>query len=335
MTKIDKEAMARSDDAVEQLLANAEPRPTPPPEVIAQARAAVMAEWQQTHRRRSQKWYAVAASVAAASILWFSVGNEQALPNAYEVAAIDKVIGDYHFRQDDGLLEERPEQQIVREGDTIVTGNAAVLGLAWTNGGSLRLDADTSVRFLQQDQIELLAGRIYFDSQHFASQQNTGEIIPLAIHTDYGHVQHLGTQFMTDVRSGDSLRVSVREGKVAINGIYHDADADIGDQVVMRGDSEPLIISLATYSTEWQWVQAAAPAVSMEGKTFEQILEWVCRETGLSSEFEVSVTKRRASTPLAGVEADNPMAVLRLAAEVANLTFTQVDGVIVVSQRGP
>lgn len=319
----------QDEDVVERLLAKAEPRPAPPPDVTAAAHAAVKREWQQSIRRRKRWRYAVAASAVLAALVWFTASIDPPL-QAVAVASVDKVNGEFSFLRDDGIIEYGDGQAVIMSGETIMTGNDDNLGLGWHSGGSLRLDANTSVRFLAPDQVELLSGRVYFDSG-----QATAPPGSLVIHTDLGDLRHLGTQYMVDVRDSDILRVSVREGSVAISGIYRDARIGPGKQVVLHGDREPVISSLATYSSEWQWTEAAASAIDADGKTFFEILQWVSRETGLSYRFASDAAMDRAQRPLSGVDGKEPMPTLRVGAAAATLTVEQIDGVIVVSERSP
>ena len=324
MTDTNQDPGYQSDASVEQLLRQAPPRPAPSADIAEQAKAAVKAEWLRVSQRRRQWRYAAAASVvgaAAALLMLFSAPTAPAI----QVASIDKAHGTFSFLLDDGVLQRGDVQQSILAGQAIVTAGNSSLGLQWFDGGSLRLDANTSVRFTAADQIELLAGRIYFDSN--------AQDAALLIHTDYGDVRHLGTQFMTDVSSTDLLRVSVREGVVAIDGIFHEAQASVGEQVVLHGDRAPVVATLASYGKEWHWVETVAPSVDMKGKTFYQLLEWVSRETGLQFRFESKAAEDAAKEVLSGVAGTEPMVLLRVGALAAQLDVRQVNGVILISQQ--
>lgn len=327
MNKPSQEPGYESDIAVEQLLKQAPRRPTPAVEVAEHAKAAVRVEWLRTTRRRRRRRFAVAASivaVAATLMVLLSVP----MPPAIQVASIDKARGSFSFLRDDGVLQRADGRQHVLVGQAIATSGSSSLGLQWFDGGSLRLDANTTVRFLAADQIELVTGRVYFDSNTRAADEAA-----LLIHTEFGDVRHLGTQFMTDVNTTDLLRVSVREGVVAIDGIYHEVRANVGEQVVLHGSRAPLTTTLAPYSEEWQWVETVAPTVDMKGKTFYDLLEWVSHETGLQFRFESQAAEDAATEVLSGIEGAEPMAMLRVGALAAQLNVRQVNGVIFISQQ--
>lgn len=328
MTK-SADPMPQDDAAVERLLAQAEPRPAPPPDVAAAAHAAVKREWQQTVQRRNRWPYAVAAAVMLAALLFVSTSW---VPTAEPVtlASIDKVNGSFSFLRDDGFIEDGEGRTTIVSGETLITDSNTRLGLRWLGGGSLRLDAATSIRFVATGEIELLQGRVYFDS---GMAGNTP--VSLLIHTDQGDLRHLGTQYMADVRETDLLRVSVREGAVAIAGLYHDAEVRQGKQLILHGDRLPVEANLAPYSAEWRWTQAVAPSLDTNGKTFREILQWVSRETGLSFRFASDAAEALASQPLTGVEGDEPMAALRVGAAAAQLSVEQVDGVMLIRVRSP
>ncbi|MEO1247313.1 MAG: FecR domain-containing protein [Pseudomonadota bacterium] len=282
-----------------------------------------------TRRRRRWRVAAAAAVVVTATTL-VSINSVPENMAVVEVASISKSTGESGLLRNDRTLERVSDQQIIRSGQTIVTGSGSSLGLAWYGGGSLRVDENTTLRFLADDQIELQSGRVYYDSRSSIANGSS-----LVIHTDYGDVRHVGTQYMTDISETDLLRVSVREGQVAITGLYYEALAGVGEQVVLHGDRAPLVTKLATHSAEWRWVETVAPTVDMEGKTFYDLLEWVCRETGLRYRFEDAAAEEAAHESLTGVEDGEPMVLLRVGAAAAQLTIEQVDGVIVISQRGP
>lgn len=330
MTKIGNNAVPQSDEAVERLLAQAPPRPTPPAEIKAQAKLAVEAEWRRVTQRRRRIWtFAAAASVVALAIaLMTLLSGPDVTP--IQVATIDKSNGTISLLGEQGLLQDARNLQVVQSGQTMVTDSDSGLGLSWGRGGSLRLDANTTVSFVAADQIELRSGRVYFDSGSDTLSEES-----LLIHTDFGDVRHVGTQFMAEVGNTDLLKVSVREGKVFIDGLNQTIDAEAGKQVVLHGDRAPSVTSLAAHGGEWAWVEAIAPMVSMKGKTFYQLVEWVKRETGLDFHFATSAAKAAAQGPsalLIGVVGSEPQILLKHGAHITGFEYQLINGVIVISQ---
>ena len=92
-------------------------------------------------------------------------------------------------------------------GQVVETRTNSALGLVWGSGGSLRLDEDTRLEFIDEKTVFLYRGRVYFDSIHSDGSDSTS----LVIKTSQGVVTHIGTQYMASI-DGDELIVSVREG---------------------------------------------------------------------------------------------------------------------------
>ena len=318
---------SNAEDAVEQLLKLAEPRPMPSPEGLARARQSIEAEWSRSIRRRNLGKIALAASLMLAAFVWF-VATSVIPTRPVAVASIDKVIGDIAFLGDNGVVIPGEGRTTVMSGETISTRTDAGLGLNWHSGGSLRLDAATTVRFHTSDRIELLRGRVYFDSGANSSRAGT-----LVIGTQLGDVRHVGTQYMADIRNPDFLRISVREGEVEVIGVHHEIRIGRGEQVALQGDRLPAVSDLATYSNEWQWVQFVAPVIELEGKNFYELLQWASREAGLNYRFASIAAEEAAKEPLVGVQSGEPMSTLRVGAAAAQLALDQQGGEILITIR--
>lgn len=284
MTKTGDKTVQDSDKALEQLLGQASPRPTPSAEASAKARLAVQGEWQQLTKkrvgRRRLQMFAVAASVVLAVTVVMNTWLAPAVVPVH-VATVDKATGAIYVMVDQSELQQPASLSEIVSGQTIVTGDDASLGLLWSAGGSLRLDANTEMTFVSEDRVELTSGRIYFDSMQAAA----GESL-VTIGTEHGDVTHLGTQFMA-ATNHETLTVSVREGQVAIDGRLHEeVTAIAGESVLIRGGRRPERLNIVGFSQQWRWVEAAAPVTDMQGKTLREFLEWVSRETGYEMKFD-------------------------------------------------
>ena len=197
--------------------------------------------------------------------------------SAVQVASIDKSIGSIYVLGEQSRLQAAGNLSSIAAGQTIVTGKDSGLGLSWGGGGSLRIDADSRVTFVTPTAIALESGRVYFDSMDVD--------VELEIQTEFGSVRHLGTQYMTTIGK-QSLSVSVRDGKVAVDGLYYDEVAEAREQLTLSGRARPQVLSILPYGDEWSWVETTAPLNSFDGKTIYEFLQWVARETGFEIEFE-------------------------------------------------
>jgi ferric-dicitrate binding protein FerR (iron transport regulator) len=325
-------------DGLEDLLRHASPRPAPAPEAVAAAREALRDEWREVagkrRMRRRVPQYAIAATVLAGM---FAVFNVLRMPVVapVQVATIEKSFGSVYLLGEQAELRETTDLSSVLSGQTIVTGDDAGLALAWGNGGSLRIDGSTRIRFSADEDVFLESGRIYFDSQYstLIAGIDTGSSDPaFRIRTDLGDVSHMGTQYMTEVER-ESLVVSVREGEVAIAGKYHDHTVSSGQQVTLAGQQQPSILNIASAGAMWSWVNQTTPIADVDGKTLHEFLVWVCREMGLDLEFEGQAETVARGAILKGRIDTAPADALRLRLATTDLRSRIDGGTIYISEN--
>jgi ferric-dicitrate binding protein FerR (iron transport regulator) len=334
MSNVEERVDAPTEDVLEDLLRQAERRPTPSAEQTAAARQAVRAEWQTVsgrfRRRRQVRRYAIAASLLLGVVAIFNLVRTPVY-DAVRVAAIEKSFGSIYVLGEQAELRESNDLVGIESGQTILTGADAGLGLAWGKGGSLRLDANTKVEFLGDTAIYLESGRVYFDSRAEAAAP-AGNPPRFTVVTDQGEVTHLGTQFMTRVEP-DRLIVSVREGRVAVDGLFHDYNARPGEQVVFEGRQRPSVLNISSTGESWAWVSATAPAFDVDGKTLYEFLQWASRELGCELRFEGQAEVIARSAVLGGAFDAMPAEQLRIRLASAALDWRMAEGVIYVSEE--
>ena len=339
MNNSNRDADLGADDVLEQLLKASPPRPTPSPRDTAAARSAVHAEWRELANRRVSRRrvaaYAIAASLLLAVFATFNTFDMPA-PAAVRVATIEKSIGPVYLLGESAELREFSDLGNVMSGQTIVTGAGAGLALAWANGGSLRVDQNTRVRFTSADAVYLQAGRVYFDSRPavLTAPLLTADAGTFEIQSDHGHVTHIGTQFITSV-DPDTLTVSVREGEVAIDGEYYDFTAASGQQVILAGRQRPSVLTIRRNGESWDWVSRTSPSVDVDGRSLHEFLLWACREMGLELSYQGDAERvARYDAILKGTIDTAPPDALRLRLASAALAWRIDDGgVIHVSDR--
>jgi len=332
MTNTGDNAMPDDDQALEELLGRASPRPLPPAEVMQQAKAIVQSEWQQMNRQRTTRrrltMFATAATVVLAVTLVMNTWLAPVVQPA-QVATIEKAVGTVYLLGEQSELYVADDLGVLHSGQTIVTADNASVGLTWGQGGSLRLDADAKVMFASTESIELKSGRVYFDSV-----TDSGEEATLTISTEYGDVTHIGTQFITAV-DDDVLTVSVREGRVSIEGRFYDGIARQGKALSFAGSNQPEEVDVSGFGPEWEWIELTAPVAAMDGKKLRAFIEWVSRETGLKYEFESDEVKLVADREIfRGDISDAPRVALRQSLPTFDLTYEIENGVIKIRQAG-
>jgi len=306
------------EDPVEAILKKAGRRLAPPIEDEREIREAVRGEWlalidQRRMRQRGMGFAVAAILIVAATALFTMLPQDRADP--YPIASIDKSAGTIYLLVENSALVELPGAATVYAGQVIQTGPDGSLGLGWGRGGSLRIDRDTRIEFIDRDTVFLHRGRVYFDSRAGTGSSR------LAMDTELGSVAHLGTQYMASVDMQE-LVVSVREGRVHVDGRYHARTAEAGKQVRLRGTARPVVVDLPSHGEPWSWTEALSPGIDLDNRSAYEFLEWVGRETGHKVVFESADAERLAThTLLVGsVEAD-PRTELRLRMMTTDLEY--------------
>lgn len=326
-----------SDEALEQLLRHATPRPMPSPSDEAIVRQAVRAEWQDVSSRHQSRRRVLSFAIAASVLIGvFAVFNLFRLPvvEAVQVASIERSFGSIYLLGESSELRETQDLASVLSGQTIVTGSHAGIGLAWVNGGSMRMDKNTRVEFVNDETVYLNSGRIYFDSSPPAlvAGISAGDAAEFVVRTDLGEVAHIGTQFMTGVDAG-TLTVSVREGQVAVEGEYHSQVASSGEQLTLSGRQRPAVLSISRSGESWEWVSRTSPPANVDGKTLHEFLLWACRELGLEIQWEGQAEQVARDAILRGRIDTEPAEALRQRLATAALEWHIDEGVIYVGEN--
>ena len=309
-------AILDSEISFENLLGRVAIRPMPSEGDTKLARSAVRAEWLAvTHRHKRQRRFVFLAAAASVLLVVALVARFASTPEIIpvQVASIDKSIGSIYVLGEQSQLQVAGDLPSISAGQTIVTGKESGLGLVWGSGGSLRIDADSRVEFVSSSAIELVSGRLYFDSMN--------SNVDLDVRTEFGVIRHQGTQYIGRVDS-QSLSVSVREGRVSVDGLYFDPVAEQHQRLTITGSARPQILSISPYGDEWSWIEVTAPPTDFNGKTIYEFLQWVARETGLTIEFDNPDIERmvRKNTLKGQVDAE-PRIALRQRMLIADLRY--------------
>ncbi len=335
MSEFNEEPPFESGDALEQLLSHATVRPVPDSHKVSAARAAVHAEWRKVcagrRSRRQVVRFAIAASLLIAVFSVFGLFRTPGV-DLVQVAGFQKSFGTIHWLSEQSELQPTASQAKVHAGQTIVTGDNSGIAVAWINGGSVRINENTKVEFRDESSIFLHSGQIYFDSRpaELIAGATASGVYAFTVVTDQGSVTHTGTQFMALVDT-DTLTVSVREGRVSVDGPYYDSDAQRGEQVEFRGSRRPTTLSINTYGGAWDWIGQTSPPIDVNGKSVHVFLEWVSREMGLELAYVGDTVDQavRTETLVGRVDAQ-PEAALEFYMATTAFTWDIAEGVIYV-----
>ena len=326
--------MSDIDQSLEQLLSKARPRPVPSEADTAAAREALRAEWKgvtgQHRSRRRFLHFAVAASVLVVVFASFNTLRSPGI-DLVQIASIQKSFGSIYFVSDQSVVTPADSQQHVHIGEKISTGADGGLALAWRNGGSLRLDRNTTVEFTDTTTVTLHEGRVYFDSMpsDLIAGARRAEPGSFVIDTVLGQVTHVGTQFVTGI-DDERLQVSVREGRVEVTGQYYERTAERGERIEFAGRQQPQVLSIDEYGEAWDWVAERSPAVEVDGRSLDEFLSWVGRELGREIEYSDEARKiaEDPDVKLIGRVNDEPSEALRMRMLTVGLVAQFEEGVI-------
>lgn len=295
----------RADADLAALLQAVGPRTAPAPEMTAEVRAAVAAEWRaavaaqrqqaapQPRRRMQRPWLALAASVAAVAIA-VSIALPRLQSADDSVATVARVEGVVEQRHDAGEWRALTTGAAIAAGDDIRTQPGARLALRRDDGLEVRLDHGTELAFVAADRATLAQGSVYVDAGATAQ----GDSFALA--TPFGEVRHLGTQYIASLGAG-ALQVAVREGSVAVERGRTPVVARAGESLSVRADGSVERTRVDVHGDAWRWAAVIAPEFVIEGRSLDEFLAWVGRETGRQVVYtSVDAAREAEQTTLRG-----------------------------------
>lgn len=316
---------AERERRLRQLFAHVRPRPQPPAEDAAEIRRAVLAEWEAvTGRRifRRRAGLAAAAAVVLAAVVYVGGGPDPGGPVPL-VARVERVEGTVTTATGARLALGSG----LTPGTELATGDGQI-ALRLASGGSLRVAAGSRVVLAGDDEAELAAGMLYFDSEDRPAGRD------FAVTTELGRIRDVGTQFLAGLdERGERLEVGVRDGRVALTRGGDSGSAGVGERLVATQEAgvirrEPM----PTFGADWAWAERLAPPFQTDGRTVSEFLEWFEAQTGRTVTFADAEAERTAAEVVKGSIDAEPMQKLAAVLALADLTFS-LDGERVVIRR--
>ncbi len=298
-----------------------------PPEAARDAvYAAVRAEWRDVvaararARRRNQGW-ALAATVAATAVaLW--VAMPLLRPADVMVAELVRISGPVSI---DEAAGQSPA--LIIAGAELGTGQGGRAALQ-VGAASVRIDEETLVTFAAADRLVLHRGAVYVDSASAGAES-------LQIETPLGTVAHLGTQYETRL-TGDSLRVSVREGRVAL---HRDdgprLESAAGERLTVGPGGSVTREPVGRSGSYWAWAGEIAPAFEIDERPLAEFLRWVSRETGMEIAYASPALERQAESMIlrGSVSGLTPAQALAAVLATTQLQSVEHDGVLLIEAK--
>lgn len=341
-TEPENESDIRTEDALAALFAKATARPRPPADRELQILGQVHAVWQNKVRQKQRRRYrnfAMAASLAVAAVIGMLLYQPPVTGDGEYFATVEKRFGDLHITDASGVPYYPAAGRFgLAQGQSVSTDSKAGLAMTWGNGSSLRLDEYTTISLASANEVHLHRGRIYIDSRPDSNSLDgaaAGNHAVLNIQTDRGQVTPLGTRYVTQLMN-DKLIVMVRQGEVAVRSPEFSATAMEGERLLLSDDRAPAVSPVPAWGDDWHWIEKTTPAWNAEGRTIDEFLGWVSRESGRPVRFESGSAEQLAKTELLigyGLVDLEPSEALRVVLMTTDLDWTIKDGTIVVTRR--
>lgn len=286
-------------DALEALLRRTGRRPPVPAERATRVRSAVHREWDALVLRRCARrraWRVAMTGVAAgfASIVWLTAPGRVTSPEravsagAGPEAPGDRALAGRVERVIEGAWSKSPAGQMVasRRGDQVSVGveltteASGRLALRLESGHSVRLDTGSAVRVVGRHELALVHGAVYVDSAGCGR-----EAPPITIRTPHGAIRDVGTQF--EVRdTGSTLRIRVREGKVALDSPGAALEVPAGHEVSLAPNGSLVRREMTAADLALDWATAVSTPFEVQGRSLQEFLNWIARERGLTLRFD-------------------------------------------------
>jgi hypothetical protein len=302
-----------------------------PEERAARVRAAAREQWtkQTEQRRRRRVFWSVAAAAAMIAGIAFVIrsipGTGTVGPLAF-AAQVEQLEG----HVETATLESNAWRTL-SNGDSIdaataVRTVAGRLSLRLDSGHCARVDQNSEVRFLERGGLELAAGRIYVDSGQDGRQSS------VELHTPYGIVQEIGTQYEVQLNDG-LLLLRLREGSAILHHANGDVTVNAGQELRVSATQDPEIAAIERYGPQWDWVSEIVSIPDFQGKTADEFLRWLAREKGWTLDYADGRVANAARNTV--IEGDlgrfTPDEALQIVSTTSRLSLTAEAGVLRVS----
>ena len=316
-------------DLVERLVRLAAAGPAPASDETASLKERLRPLWRREVRARSRRrllWTAGTLAAAAALVVVAGRALRVGAPAPPAVATVVTIVGRADVTPLSGARAFWGDEAAGRPlaaGTVLESGTGDRLALRLAGGQSLRLDVGSRARLDSAASVTLERGAAYVDSVGGAG---------IAVTTALGEAREIGTQFEARLAAG-ALIIGVREGAVILTTAGERLTVAAGTALTVAPGSAPERRPLAAWADEWQWTQAVAPRLDIEGRTASEYLAWAAREGGIEVSYADAGVERAAATAVLHGEllGATPLESLAVVLPGCGLRFTGSDGRIVVS----
>ena len=232
--------------------------------------------------------YAVAASclmALGATALFFQQDPDSTSTPEKSIASVVYSAGDTTVDNHRPL----PGDELTVDAE-VATGADGRLQVRLSAGVEMRVDGDTRLQLTNNAQVQLLSGRIYFDTAGGGS---------VRVSTTMGHITDIGTQFVVELNQTE-LDVIVREGAVQVE---RGSNTDVARAQPGTGEklhfTEQGLLSRAPMPTTdpyWHWIGAASGEYQLDSGSLDDYLRKSAHECGLQLSYMDASSQQAAQT---------------------------------------
>jgi len=315
---------------IDQLIKRAGPRPHISAERRARVQQSIHHEWQaalqknQQQKRRSV-YLGIGISSASLSVIFllFFLLPKTIEASKVEIAKVSMLKGKTFILQDEQKQAPLIIGTSILRGQSIQTEKESGIALSLKQNQSLRLDQNTQLIILAEDTFQLVQGAIYFDSGP-GNQKPSHTSRKIKVHTDFGIVTDIGTQFEIRLKKND-MQINVREGEVNLNSdLIKNKRVEENNSLSVSPEGRLKHSAISPDSLQWSWALSLAPNFTLEGKSLDEYLIWLCREKGWSLRYaDQSIAQNAMSNILhgsiSGISMDDTLSAV---AVISNINYT-------------
>lgn len=298
-------------------------RPAIPDDVTSRVKVAAFDHWKKTVRRRRQLRifsfaFLLAVSVAAALYYRSVPVTQEQIP----IGIVKRTIGD-------SWIEGNRQIQTgmaLPNGSVIQSSDSGQLLVHLFNHVALRLDKNSKLELKTPTSFVLHQGTVYMDCDRLKDH--------VTLLTSRGVVRDNGTQFEVRLQNG-FLAIAVREGSITWQDRARTRPVTAGRKLIIDESGNQSYESISAFSPQWDWLLAVAPPFIMEGKTLNDYLGWLTRETGWTLVVpDPALAARLSRTILHGSIAGlQPQQTPQMVLPICGLAYNLQDGRLTISAQ--
>lgn len=248
------------------------------------AKQAVMAHWQENLKKQRRQRFAWTAAVAASVIVVFALvlvinfnNDSQKLPAMYQQVDIH---GTIMLEQDSHKVQPMTADVSLKPGDIIASSSDGYLIWHLNDGSELRQGSDTRIVWQSDQQIELLTGQLFHNTDITQSAE------PFMISTKLGSVSHVGTQYVVK-HQPNRLQVAVKSGRVNISRQQKQHTVKINELMSISPDGVESVHTFTGHNHPmWSWTFKTQQPYALNGQSLYDFVHWLSQKADLTVDWQ-------------------------------------------------